>query len=98
MFTPGEVNSIRQLANAAARERVTNAQLQSLVQMALMTGVHELDMELDARAKEGKMGRDFPSRLKAALARLTYEEENENKRRQKRAVFIKYVIRLKGGR
>jgi hypothetical protein len=98
MFTPGEVNSIRQLANAAARERVTNAQLRSLVQMALMTGVHELDMELDARAKEGKMGRDFPSRLKAALSRLTYEEENENKRRQKRAVFIKYVIRLKGGR
>jgi hypothetical protein len=99
MFTPGEINSIRQLAAEARREKIPNAQLQILVQTAQVGSKEELFLEIDARAQERKLGRDrgFSRRLKAALERLT-SLGDEDRDREKRAIFIKYIIRLKGGK
>jgi len=97
MFTDTEVNTIRQLAIDARSEKVGSAQLHSLLQLALTTEFHELELELDARAQEQKMGRTFPGKLKAGLGKLEYHPTDDaDRRREKRALFIKYIARLKG--
>jgi len=100
MFTEKEVNDIRRLAVEARKADVSNTELEGLVQTALITGLHELHLEIEARAADRKLGEKhgFPGRLRAALERLDYEDLKPQQRRQKRAVFIKYMRKLKGGR
>ena len=100
MFTQAEVNDIRRLAVEARKAGVSNAELEGLVQTALLTDPHELHLEIEARAADRKLGErhGFPGRLRAALDRLDHEGLNPQQRRQKRAVFIKYIRKLKGGR
>lgn len=100
MFTEKEVNDIRRLAVEARKAGVSNAELEGLIQTALLTEPHELRLEIEARAADRKLGekQGFPGRLRAALERLDYEGLNPQQRRQKRAVFIKYIRKLKGGR
>jgi hypothetical protein len=101
MFTAKEVNTIRHLANEARKAWVGNTELESLVAMALNTEVHELHLEIEARGSERKLGSraGFPGKLRKALDELVYEsDDGPQQRRQKRAVFIKYVKKLKGGR
>jgi len=100
MFTEAEVNDIRRLAVDARKAEVSNAELEGLVQTALLTGPHELHLEIEARATDRKLGerQGFPGRLRAALDRLDYGGLNPQQQRQKRAVFIKYIKKLKGGR
>lgn len=93
MFTTEEVNAIRVLAESATSERVPKYQLNILSQFALIASLEELLLEIDVRAKERKLGRyKFHSELKKYLSKLTVD--NEYKQKDKRAIFIKYVLKL----
>lgn len=99
MFTDKEVNDIRRLAMEARNARVSNSELESLVQTALLTDLHELFLEIEAREAERKLGDKlgFPGHLRKALSELDYTGLTPQQQRQKRAVFIKYIRKLKGG-
>ena len=102
VFTADDINSIRSLAAKAGD--VTNAQLSALIQAALKTNFEELLLEIEARGMERKLGHpkkesgiQFAGELRDALDRLgakgdTLEDQG------KRAVFIKYIKKLKGGK
>ena len=101
MFSGNQVDAIRRLAADARRAGVGNTELESLVAMALNTELDELLLEIEARDSEQKLGSEeqFPERLCQALREVEYQaDESDRQRRLKRAVFIKYVKRLKGGR
>lgn len=93
MFTDGEVNAIRDLANMVRQERITG-QLQILVQAALRSSMEELVMEIDGREKEHKLGRsNFASRLKENIRKLQPTGADYSDR-EKRSIFIKYITKL----
>lgn len=104
MFNAEDINSIRSLATKARSGDVTNAQLSALIQTALKTNFGELLLEIEARSVERKLGHpmkedgiQFAGRLKDALEKLGAKGDTLEDR-EKRAVFIKYIRRLKGGR
>jgi len=95
MFTSTDVDTIRKLATLASTENVTSAQLSSLVQVALRASMQELFLEIDVKAREGKLGRGgFAGKLKDGLAALQADDGFGG--REKRAIFIKYVKKLRG--
>jgi hypothetical protein len=95
MFTSTDVNTIRSLATLASAENVTSAQLSSLIQVALRASMQELFLEIDVKAREGKLGRGgFAGKLKDGLAALQADDGFGG--REKRAIFIKYIRKLRG--
>lgn len=95
MFTSSDVNTIRSLATLASAENVTSAQLSSLITVALRATAPELFLEIDVRAREGKLGRGgFAGKLKDGLSALQADDSFGG--REKRAIFIKYVKKLRG--
>ncbi len=95
MFTATDVNTIRNLATAASAERVTSAQLNGLVRVALRATLPELFLEIDVKAREGKLGRQrFAGQLKNGLDALKSGDDFTG--RERRAIFIKYIAKLAG--
>lgn len=95
MFTATDVNTIRNLATLASSENVTSAQLSGLVNLALRATAPELFLEIDVKVREGKLGRGgFAGKLKEGLDALRADDEFGG--REKRAIFIKYVKKLRG--
>lgn len=96
MFTNSDVNTIRTLGTVARSERVPRAQLSALVQTALQTSQAELFLEIDARAQDRppKIGQRFPGQLKNGLDALKGGDDFQG--REKRAIFIKYISKLRG--
>jgi len=95
MFTATDVNTIRNLATLASSENVTSAQLSGLVNLALRATAPELFLEIDVKAREGKLGRGaFAGKLKEGLNALQADDDFGG--REKRAIFIKYVKKLRG--
>lgn len=94
MFQSGEVSDIRKLAEIARKNNVAPHQLDSLSNISLNASLDELLLELDVR--EDKL-RQFGGELAKALENLK-TEESEYQKREKRAVFIKYIGKLVKGR
>ncbi len=95
MFTSTDVNTIRSLATLASAQNVNSTQLSSLVNVALRTTAPELFLEIDVKAREGKLGRGgFAGKLKEGLAALQADDDFGG--REKRAIFIKYIRKLRG--
>ncbi len=94
IFSDEEVTAIRDLGSRADRnmERF-KSQLNALVQMARVASLRELEMEIDERDNLHKINSDFCAGLKSALNRMTGDDQ---KSRDKRALFIKNVVRLAG--
>lgn len=94
MFTDSDVNTIRNLGTLARSERVPPTQLNALVRTALQTTKAELFLEIDVRAQGNKIGQRFPGQLKNGLDALKAGDDFAG--REKRAIFIKYVTKLRG--
>ncbi len=94
MFQSGEVSDIRKLAEIARKNNVAPHQLNSLSDISLNTSLDELLLELDVR--EDKL-RQFGGELAKSLKNLK-TEESEYQKREKRAIFIKYISKLVKGR
>ena len=95
MFTSTDVNTIRSLATLASAEGITPTLLSSLVNVALRATAPELFLEIDVRAREGKLGRGgFAGKLKDGLSALQADDGFGG--REKRAIFIKYIRKLRG--
>lgn len=94
MFQSGEVSDIRKLAEIARKNNVAPHQLDSLSNISLNASLDELLLELDVR--EDKL-RQFGGELAKVLENLK-TEESEYQKREKRAVFIKYIGKLVKGR
>ena len=94
MFQSGEVSDIRKLAEIARKNNVAPHQLDSLSNISLNASLDELLLELDVR---GDKLRQFGGELAKALENLKIEE-SEYQKREKRAVFIKYIGKLVKGR
>jgi len=96
MFTDENVTTIRNLSTLARSERVPLTQLNGLVRTALQTSKQELFLEIDARAhaRPSKIGQRFPGQLKNGLDALKASDDFGE--REQRAIFIKYVAKLRG--
>jgi hypothetical protein len=101
-FSQDEVESIRALAEQAKREarRVRGelnsvAALNALSLLANNVGLPTLLLEIDVRAqaRPPKIGRDLTGGLKDALGRIPGDERKD---REKRALFIRYIAKLRG--
>jgi len=97
IFTDDEVCAIRDLARSAAKQKEYKAQLNALVRLARKASLEELILEIDARANQGKLWGKFPSELGTKLRALVLSGYVQ-KDRDKRALFIKNVVRLAGFR
>lgn len=94
MFTNTDVNTIRTLGTVARSERVPTTQLNNLVRTAMRTTLAELLLEIDVKAQESKIGQRFPGQLKNGLDALKAGDGFEG--RERRAIFVKYVTKLRG--
>ena len=68
-------------------------QLNALVQLARMATLRELELEIDERDNLRKIRSDFCAELKTALLQITGDDQRT---RDKRALFIKNIVRLAG--
>ncbi|MBT9165184.1 MAG: hypothetical protein DDT23_01199 [candidate division WS2 bacterium] len=93
IFTDNEVKRIRELSNSAPKSFEGKGQLNILVQLARKGSLEELILEIDIRKKQQKLNESFAENIKKAirgLSSLTDERKNQNKR----ALFIKNVVKL----
>lgn len=93
IFSDDEVKAIRDLARAAYNDQAFKTQLNALVQLARTASLRELEMEIDERDNLRKLRSDFCKDLKLALNRISGDDQ---KTRDKRALFIKNIVRLAG--
>lgn len=93
VFSDDEVKAIRDLARAAFSDQAFKSQLNALVQLARAASLRELEMEIDERDNLRKLRSDFCRDLKIALNRISGDDQ---KTRDKRALFIKNIVRLAG--
>lgn len=94
MFQSDEVSEIRKLAEIARKNNVAPHQLNSLSDVSLNASLDELLLELDVRTDKLKQ---FSGELAKTLEKLE-TDESEYQKREKRAVFIKYIGKLVKGR
>ena len=92
MFLDQEVQDIRDLAKKAKDQ--TKTQLNALVNFASKNSLEELLMEIDARGKDGKVTGNFKNGLCEKLRSLDVAHHQSFAASEKRALFIKYIIRL----
>ena len=97
IFIDDEVQAIRNLARAAVTQKEYKTQLNALVRLARKASLEELILEIDTRANQGKLRGKFPSELGTKLRALVLSGDVQ-KDRDKRALFIKNVVRLAGFR
>ncbi|MEW5720003.1 MAG: hypothetical protein AB1817_15350, partial [Chloroflexota bacterium] len=88
-----EVKAIRDLARSAFSDQAFKSQLNALVALARAASLRELEMEIDERDNLRKLRSDFCKDLKIALNRISGDDQ---KTRDKRALFIKNIVRLAG--
>lgn len=93
VFSNDEVKAIRDLARSAFSDQAFKTQLNALVQFARVASLQELEMEIDARDNARKIRHDFCTKLKDALNRMPGDDQTA---RDKRALFIKNIVRLAG--
>lgn len=92
MFNPAEVNKIRDLAEFAAKNDITQTQLFNISEVALSYSKEELLLEIEIRMNNRK---SFLSELQKGINMLEFDGSNkEYENRLKRAVFLKYIGKL----
>lgn len=92
MFNSEEVNEIRNLAELATKNNITQTQFFNISDVALSYSKEELLLEIEIRMNRRK---SFMNELERGINMLEFEESNkEYENRLKRAVFLKYIGKL----
>jgi hypothetical protein len=92
MFNAEEVNKIRDLAEFAVKNNITQTQLFNISEVALSYSKEELLLEIEIRMNNRP---GFLKDLQTGINTLKFDESGqEYEKRLKRAVFLKYIGKL----